>query len=126
MKLLKWENLNPTLRSLLNPDSDRWSVKAAVRFVGFLILLPLWAILTIWAIVTDTKWNQVGSVVENILLFLAGIIGWVLAKFRSMSGTDVLLICIVLLLMQISGRITEWHDEWESQQPDNDGDDYSE
>jgi hypothetical protein len=125
MKLLKWENINPTLRSLLNPDSDRWSVKAILRFIGFFILAPLYVILTIWAIITDTKWDRLGTGLEKLILLLAGIIGWAFGVFRSMTGVELLLVVVAFLLMQISSRIlalhetiNEWRNEWQSQQPD--------
>jgi hypothetical protein len=131
MKSLRWENLNPTLRELLHPDSNRWSLKAVLRFIGFFIIAPLWVIGTIWAIATDTDWSRFWSGMDKLFWLLVGGTGWAFQKLRSISGTDLLLICIVLLLFRIANqnlalheKINEWYEEWQSQQPDHGGDDF--
>lgn len=131
MRILKWGNLNPTLRHVLHPDSDKWTLKAALRLVLFFVFLPLWVIGTIWAIAADTDWQQVGAALDKLLWLLIGVLGWGFQKIRSLSGTDILLICILLMLLRIAGQILalqetvdECLEEWRSQHDD--GGDYPE
>jgi len=131
MKILRWGNLNPTLRGVLDPDADKWTVKAVWHFFGFFIFAPFGIVAMIYSMATDTKWGQVGMVLNKLLWLFIGVLGWTFQKVRSISGTDILLICILFMLVRVATLIlalhetvNEWIEEWRSQHDS--GGDYSE
>jgi hypothetical protein len=110
--------LNPSLRQLLDPESKKWTAWAVFRAFGFLLLVPLLLIATLWSIIFDADWSRLESLLDKLFWFLIGLLGWGFQILRSLSGTEILLICILLALERIASNIaqlretvSEWFDE---------------
>jgi hypothetical protein len=126
------ENLNPTLRHVLDPTSNKWSAIGVARLFLFFVLLPLCLAGMVWAAITETDWGRVTDAAVAIGWGLVSALGWVFQELRSITGTEWLLVCILLVLLRIANHILELNstvsellDEWRNERYEEEGEDYS-
>jgi hypothetical protein len=108
MKSMRWQNLNPLVREVLDAHSEnKWSARAIARLILFVVVLPLWLIGTGWAIVADTNWGRLGANIQKVAGASLFLIASIFSALRSVSFTNWLLICILLVLVNVRRAIDD-------------------